>query len=104
MILVKFPIPAANECALQSLLREHHDAVARWPGYRRLCRLRPSEQDETAQPQNTQSTVRLLLEFDTAEQLTQWRASQAHQQLSVRYRQLWSGEPVVKFFQVQEAC
>jgi heme-degrading monooxygenase HmoA len=102
MVLVTFAVPTAHENALVKVLCAHREAVASWPGFLRLCWLRPREEKDVHSPQGGEM-VGLLLEFEQAEQLARWRESEGHQKLSAAYRELWRGEPVVKFFDVQEA-
>jgi heme-degrading monooxygenase HmoA len=102
MVLVTFAVPTAHEKTLAKVLNEHRQAVGTWPGFLRLCWLRPREEKDV-HPTHGGEMVGLLLEFEQAEQLARWRESEAHQKLSAAYRELWCVEPVVKFFEVQEA-
>ncbi len=100
-VLVTFPIPVQREPALRALLRSHHMAVSKQPGY---VRLRQLIDQSNPQPQgDAQMSVQLMLEFQRQDQLTAWRESQQHQQLVRKYQQLWFAAPVVTFFEIEEA-
>jgi heme-degrading monooxygenase HmoA len=44
----------------------------------------------------------VILEFDDAEKLSAWRASEEHRDIASRYQALWARDPVTEFFAVEE--
>ena len=76
--------------ALPDLVANHRRAAAGFTGFISLRRLQPRTGDE----------VLLELEFASAAQLQQWRASNEHQQIGREYQRYARREPEASFYDV----
>jgi heme-degrading monooxygenase HmoA len=96
LVLVKQFLLPGREREFAEVFRLHRELASARDGFVSLRRLKHAGAD------GRDDAVVVILEFDGAEKLSAWRASEAHRDIAGRYRALWARDPVTEIFVVEE--